>query len=98
MFEEGKKDPDRSILVAGFWVVAAGFVAILLIAGGLLQSYLAARTNSFQSLVDKINEQNAKLDVIYEDLQDLCGYQDDDYSNVQSIKATASNQAGRTTR
>jgi len=53
-------------LLIGIAVVAVfGFAALFGTVGAVLQSEIAQKTNSYQSLVDKINEQNVRLDLLY---------------------------------
>lgn len=43
-------------------------IVLLLTVGGFIQSYLAGRTVTYQSLVDKVNEQNVKINLLYNSL------------------------------
>lgn len=60
---------NRNLIMAVLWVAVGVSVTLLLAVGGLWQNYLAEKRNAYQSLVDKITEQNVKIDLLYDEMR-----------------------------
>jgi|WetSurMetagenome_2_1015567.scaffolds.fasta_scaffold802496_1 hypothetical protein len=59
-----------NFLVYAFVVmVTIGFITVLITIGGILQENMATRSAAYQDLVNKINEQNIKIDLLYTELK-----------------------------
>jgi len=65
---EDKMNWMWGIVIAILIVLFVAFIATILSIGGFIQSYLASRTATYQSLVDKITEQNVKINLLYDSL------------------------------
>jgi len=63
---EDKMNWMWGIMIAILIVLFVAFIAAILSVGGFIQSYLASRTATYQSLVDKITEQNVKINLLYD--------------------------------
>ena len=57
---------NRTLIIALIVVLAAAFIASFITIGAMLQSAIAQKTNTYQSLVDKVTEQSVKIDLLYE--------------------------------
>ena len=57
--------------MVGLWVVGIGFATLLVAVGGIFQSYLATKTATYQSLIDKVSEQSVKIDSMQQLLNEL---------------------------
>lgn len=55
---------NRTLIIAGLWVVGIGFATLLISVGGIFQSYLAAKTAALQDLTNKIDKQGEKIDLL----------------------------------
>jgi len=50
-------------------VLLMGFATMFFTVGGIWQEYIATRSTSYQDLVNKVNEQNIKIDLLLQQLQ-----------------------------
>ncbi len=62
---------NRTLITTILWVVVLGFIALLITVGGILQSYIAEKTTTYQNLVNQINVQNTKIDILTHDIDTL---------------------------
>lgn len=62
---QGHSETNRTLILGALWVAVLGFIALLVTVGGFLQSYLVTKTTNYQTMIDKITEQNVKIDLLY---------------------------------
>jgi hypothetical protein len=60
---------NRTLIMAVLWVAVGVAITLLIGLGAMVQAFVAERTTSYQSLVDKISEQNIKIDLLYEEMR-----------------------------
>lgn len=67
--QQRKIEAQRKELIIIRWIVVAVVIVLLTTTGAIIQSYLATRTATYQDLVDKVNEQNVKIDLLFDELR-----------------------------
>ena len=67
---DNKKEIEKLNGLMYFVVVVLfiGFALALITLGGFIQSYFSYRAATYQDLVDKVNEQSTKTNLLYEEL------------------------------
>lgn len=59
---------NRTMIISVLWVTVGIILSLLVSLGGLIQSSFAEKATSYQALLNKVNEQNNKMDQLNQKL------------------------------